>query len=1067
MLHIWQWLIGTTGPSGFVFPATARPPLDGSDALLGSIAQTPLSWFWLFPLLLAVFFIYHRRERRHWNHRILLLQREKRAERTRLAAAQRRCDDLADMVTDLVVEVDENDRITFLGDGARQALDLERMRSATGPSILRLLRSDQVKAWQRFAADLRTGQRPAADNFVLVGSEGVNIPVRAVARAVVQPDGTASSTLQIVFIDQRPELETRRASRGSKALELTAVEILDSLDRAVEGKLDEAFAEGLVAMGGFTSVDRFFMLRLAEDNSALEWQYQWCAQGVEPIPQDHHLRSIDELPWAGEHLLRGEVVHVEDVAALPVQAAVEKERWLKLGVRSLLAVPMFRGGRLVGLLAFNAMYGPGNWQEEDVRLLSTVARILAGAWLRQQTERELKAANQRLADIIEFLPDAMFVIDNRRRVVAWNRALEDLSGVPKADMIGRGDHAYAVPFYGKPVPILIDYVGQDLREPYSERYEYIETQRDTLCAEAHVPQLLGGKGAQVWLTASPLFDSEGNMVGAIESIRNITQRKQAQQALRKSEEDYRRLVETMNDGMVVIDAEGRVTYVNQRLCHLVGYESGELIGSLIDDYLPDRRGESRVAAWSGWRAESTRSLETEIARKDGSILPVRVSPSPLLDEQGQFRGGFAIISDMTDIRAAEARITRLNENLEQRVLESTHELTATNQALRRSEARYRRLIENLEEGYIFYSHDRDMCYTYISPSFRHVLGYDSLDAVLEHLRLWIDQPINARARSHAEKSSLGFKQPAYDLHVQHIDGSSVVLEILEVPVFDEAGLVVAVEGIARDVTETRRNIELIRNAQDQLVEAEKMAALGRLVAGLSHEINTPMGISVTASSHLSQLIGECFDAYASGTLKRGDFESFLETSRETADLIQGNLNRASDLVVNFKQVAADQSAGQERTFDLGGYLQEVIQSLSPQTRNTGFNVTAECPSDLTLHCDPGALYQVLSNLLMNSLIHGFDGLLVGEVRIEAQREGAGVVIEYSDNGNGMTRGQLAQIYEPFFTTRRGRGGTGLGMHIVYNNVTQTLGGTISCASKPGQGTRFRITLPLLAEVQHG
>ena len=172
-------------------------------------------------------------------------------------------------------------------------------------------------------------------------------------------------------------------------------------------------------------------------------------------------------------------------------------------------------------------------------------------------------------------------------------------------------------------------------------------------------------------------------------------------------------------------------------------------------------------------------------------------------------------------------------------------------------------------------------------------------------------------------------------------------------------------------------------------------------------------------------------------------------------------------MVSFKQVASDQSAGTARDFKLAEYLKDVIQSLSPQFRRSGCEVVCECDEDLPLHCDPGALYQVLSNLMLNSLNHGFDGRLVGEIRIAARRVDDAVEILYSDDGNGMTRDQLARIYEPFFTTKRGSGGTGLGMHIVYNNVTQILGGTIHCTSKPGRGTRFVISVPLLAEVQHG
>ena len=572
----------------------------------------------------------------------------------------------------------------------------------------------------------------------------------------------------------------------------------------------------------------------------------------------------------------------------------------------------------------------------------------AAAAHQRELERDLVGANRKLMEIIEFLPDPTFVIDQEQTVVAWNRAMEELTGVPKEEMVGQGDYAYAVPFYGERIPVLIDHFGDADLGKGRQLYNFVEINRETLYAESFIPSLNEGRGAYLWVTASPLFDSEGQIVGAIESLRDITPRKRSEEALRHSQERYQ----------------------------------------------------------------------------------------------------------------------ALNEDLERRVDEGTRELRTANSALRESEARFRRIIENLREGHIFYSHDTRGKFTYVSPSYVNVLGYEDQDEFVSKLMSWLDSPRNEQAKVLAEKCRLGYKQSAYDLEVIHRDGSVRIMEILEVPVFGPDGRVESVEGLGRDVTEIRRNLELIQKAQEELIESQKMGALGTLVAGLSHEINTPVGIGVTAISHLAMETSECLASYGEGNLTRSAFEEFLQSSTRMIELVQSNLNRAADLLQNFKQVATDQSAGQARVFELDDYLDDVVHSLSPRLRNTGFHIKKECEPDLTLNCDPGALYQIISNLIMNSFNHAFDGMLVGEITLNARSEDGKVILEYADSGNGMTSAQLARLYEPFYTTKRGQGGCGLGMHIVYNNVTQVLGGSISCKSRPGRGTRFVIEIPMLAEVGH-
>ncbi|WP_147821355.1 PAS domain-containing sensor histidine kinase [Salidesulfovibrio onnuriiensis] len=254
------------------------------------------------------------------------------------------------------------------------------------------------------------------------------------------------------------------------------------------------------------------------------------------------------------------------------------------------------------------------------------------------------------------------------------------------------------------------------------------------------------------------------------------------------------------------------------------------------------------------------------------------------------------------------------------------------------------------------------------------------------------------------------------------------------------------------------SLKSLKEAQKQLVESEKMASLGGLVAGVAHEINTPLGVGVTTISYLEQEARELEDLYTSGKVKRSDLEKFIKICRESTSAILMNLQRASELIQSFKQVAVDQTSEQKREFELKNYIQEVLLSLHSKYKNTGHKIEVMGP-EVTLESYPGAIMQVLTNLLMNTLKHAFEDMDDGKIVIEVIPREEGVRFSFTDNGVGMNEMLKSRIFDPFFTTKRGRGGTGLGLHIVYNLITQKLGGTISCESEPGKGTTFTIDLP--------
>jgi signal transduction histidine kinase len=260
--------------------------------------------------------------------------------------------------------------------------------------------------------------------------------------------------------------------------------------------------------------------------------------------------------------------------------------------------------------------------------------------------------------------------------------------------------------------------------------------------------------------------------------------------------------------------------------------------------------------------------------------------------------------------------------------------------------------------------------------------------------------------------------------------------------------------------ELQNRIDELKRTQSELIENEKMASLGRLVAGVAHEINTPLGIGVTAASHLEGIFASVERML--GESAPPELRAALTSERRCVDLIMSNLGKAAQLVKSFKQVAVDQSDEVRRRVAVRRYLEEVLASLHPRLKSTPHRVELDCPAHIELDTFPGALYQIAANLVLNALTHAFDADRAGCLRISVTANGETLDMIFADDGKGMSEEVRRRAFEPFFTTRRGAGGTGLGLHLVYNLVTQVLRGTIACNSAPGQGTRFTIRVPLIA-----
>lgn len=244
----------------------------------------------------------------------------------------------------------------------------------------------------------------------------------------------------------------------------------------------------------------------------------------------------------------------------------------------------------------------------------------------------------------------------------------------------------------------------------------------------------------------------------------------------------------------------------------------------------------------------------------------------------------------------------------------------------------------------------------------------------------------------------------------------------------------------------KQQFEELNATQTRLRHAERRASLSLLVAGVAHEVNTPVGVCVTATSHLADTNAKMVEGFHAGQVKKSELAAYLKLVGEISSLLEANLQRASELVASFKQVAVDQTSQKRRGFNLKTSIKETLDSMGHIVKHNPQTVVLECPETIAMDSFPGALSQVLINLVMNAHIHAFDESRPGTIRIAAQAAEGEVGIEVTDDGKGIPFEDQGKIFEPFFTTRRGMGGSGLGLHVVYNLVTGPLCGTIEFKS---------------------
>ncbi len=512
------------------------------------------------------------------------------------------------------------------------------------------------------------------------------------------------------------------------------------------------------------------------------------------------------------------------------------------------------------------------------------------------------------------------------------------------------------------------------------------------------------------------------------------------------------IYDTAPIGLAFLSPDCRYVQINQHLTEICGISVEDHIGRSVRDCVPAL-------------AESVESIVASIMDTGEPVTGIEVT-GQRADQNEERRW----ITYWHPLRGPTGAIVGVNV-----AAEEITERKRAEAALQASERQFHTLADSIPQlvwmaeakGEIFWFNSR--WYEYTGAPVGDVASHD-WQATLD--------PASLQEAGDRWTQALASQAPLeMELSLRGKDGHYRPFLTRAIPLRNQAAAVYGWIGTHIDISERKRHEQEVRSAKDaaeaalrnlqqtqnSLIEAEKLAALGRLVAGVAHEINNPVGISLTVASSLDRKRAIFAEEVARGDIKRSSLSDFLEAARDGCSQLIANLNRAAELIQSFKQVAADRSDADQRTFDFGDITEQVLLSLRPNLRRKKLTLNVECQPNLKMNSYPGSYGQVLTNLFLNSVTHAFSDGKGGTIDIRAQASGNdGVEVVFSDDGCGMSPSVRRQAFDPFFTTRRDLGCTGLGLHIVHNIVNNRLGGRLNLDSEPGKGTRIRLILPRVA-----
>jgi len=537
----------------------------------------------------------------------------------------------------------------------------------------------------------------------------------------------------------------------------------------------------------------------------------------------------------------------------------------------------------------------------------------------------------------------------------------------------------------------------------------------------------------------------GQAVYSLGIIQDISDRKATEKALSLT----RFAVENSATSFFWLNETGQFLDANETACKTLGYTLDELQSKYVWDIDPNFQADAWSEYWQSLQKKSYQQFESYHRAKNHRLFPVEINSSYLeYDGQGFI---FAQAQDISNRKQAEKSLLFTQYSVDNAAdcifwIKPDGGFAYANHAASKMHGYS---IEELMLMSVF-DINPSISPEFWEPHWQAVREQNSFSLESEHQTkdgqlLPVEVVVNF----------LGFEGEEYNfVRVRDIsDRKAAEAELHQLNTKLE-------QRVQTRTQELSNVIDTLQAAQKSLVEAEKMAALGNLVAGVAHEINTPIGTSITVASTLADETNIFLQAMTSGQLKRSVLTRYTDVAQKCSNLISSNLGRAGDLVQSFKQVAVDQTHQERRTFNLMTYLQEVVTSLHPQVKRSGHQLSLTGDNSISLTNNPGIFAQVVTNLVANSIKHAYQSGESGQLQLHLTQQDNQVILQYSDNGCGISPEHLDKVYEPFFTTARHQGGTGLGLNIVYNIVTQSLQGTIEIQSQKGEGTTFIIILPL-------
>ena len=744
----------------------------------------------------------------------------------------------------------------------------------------------------------------------------------------------------------------------------------------------------------------------------------------------------------GEAIRSGRPCVIKDLANEPRFAPWRKQA-LERGYAALCALPLREGERSFGSLSIYAAV-VGAFDDAEVGLLGELADDLAFgiAVLRTRDQRDradaaLRDSEARYRLLFDSNPHPMWVFDvETLAFLTVNQAAIATYGYARGEFLNMS---------------ILD-LGADERTPLlAEDVVAVEEVGDYTGFWRH--RRKNGELIDVEIVSHAL-SYEGRPAELV-LANDITERRRSERALLASEMKYRELVENANSIILRWSPAGEITFINEYGLQFFGYTEEELVGHhVVGTIVPStgRDGEDLLPMMERicQRPEEFAHNVNENMRRTGERVWVSWTNRAVFNDWGQVIEVFSVGTDVTEQKRAEAAV----RESEERFAKAFHSSPAPMAISAIDTGRFLDVNEQLQ---------RMLCY-----SRAELMDSSSVD-----LGIWADagarEQMVEQIRAHGVCRELPtrFRTKTGDIREALYSGEIIRLgeqDVLLSLIFDITDRKRAEKELQRHrehledlVSERTREL---RQAMEQLMQTEKLAALGNLVAGVAHELNTPLGNSRVVASLLAEELRGFAAAVESGSLRRSQVDRFLGRGREAVELLERNSARAADLIGHFKQVAVDQSSARRRVFDLRQTVEEMLSALRLSFKHSPHRIDVDIPAGLLMDSYPGPLEQVIANLVGNALSHGLAGIEGGRIQLQALVAGETQVLLYCrDDGVGMPPATLKRIFEPFFTTRLGQGGSGLGLYIVYNLVTGVLGGTIEVDSTPGKGSSFTLSLP--------